>query len=330
MKRREFIALLGGAAAAPMLLPHAARAQRPAMQTVGYLMSRSAEDAAHLAEAFRHGLRDGGFIEGQNLKIEYRWGGGDFARLPAMARELVAHPVAVLAASGGEPAATAAKAATSTIPIVFGMSGDPIKMGLAASFNRPGRNATGVHVLTTQIEPKRLGLLHELVPQAKTVATFVNANFPAAEGQLKDLQEAAPQVGLNLRVFRVGNDRDIDTAFEAIAKERIGALAVAGSPYFDTRRTKIAALAEHHRVPAIYHLREYAVSGGLMSYGVSLREVHTQIGRYAGQILKGAKPGDLPIMLPSKFELVINLKAAKALGLTIPQTLLANADEVIE
>jgi len=329
MKRRQFIALLGGAATAALTPPLSAHAQQP-MPVVGYLMSRSAADAPHLAEGFRRGLRDAGFIEGQNVRIEYRWGDGDFARLPAMARELARLPVAILAATGGEPSVMAAKAATSTIPIVFAMSGDPIKMGLAASFNRPGRNATGVHVLNTQIEPKRLGLLHELVPQVKTVGVFLNVNFSSAEAQLMDLQQAAPQVGLNLHVFRIGADRDIDTAFETIAKERIGALFVAASPYFDTRRAKITALAEHYRVPTISQFREYAVAGGLMSYGINIAAVHRQVGLYTGQILKGAKPGDLPIVLPSKFELVINLKTAKAIGLTVPPTLLARADEVIE
>jgi putative ABC transport system substrate-binding protein len=330
MKRREFIALVGGAAALPMVLPLTARGQRSAMPVVGYLMSRSAEDASHLAEAFRQGLRDSGSVDGQDFRVEYRWGNGQFDQLPAMAKELVQLPVAVLAATGGEPTAAAAKAATSIIPIVFGMSGDPVKMGLAESFNRPGRNATGVYVINTQIEPKRLGLLRDLVPEAKTVGVFINASFSPAAGQLRDLQQAAPQAGLELRVFRISADRDIDNAFEAIAKERLPALAVAASPYFDTRRTKLTALAEHYRVPTIFQFREYAVAGGLMSYGIDIATVHRQVGVYTGQILKGAKPADLPIMLPSKFEFVINLKTAKAIGLTIPPTLLARADEVIE
>jgi putative ABC transport system substrate-binding protein len=329
MKRREFIALLGGAAAAPLVSPRVARAQQP-IPVVGYLMSRSAADAAHLGEAFRNGLRDGGFIDGQNVKVEYRWADGDFARLPAMAQELARIPVAVLAAVGGNPSVMAAKAATSTIPTVFAMSGDPIKLGLAASFNRPGGNVTGVSVLTTTLEPKRLGLLHELVPKATTVAAFVNAGFPGVEGQVQDLQHAATQVGLELHIIRISTDHDIEAAFETIVRERIGALAVAGSPFFDTRRERIAELAARTRVPAIYHFREYAVSGGLISYSTDIREAHQQVGRYTAQILKGTKPGDLPIVLPSKFELVINLKTAKALGLEIPPTLLARADEVIE
>jgi putative ABC transport system substrate-binding protein len=224
----------------------------------------------------------------------------------------------------------AAKAATSTIPTVFAMSGDPIELGLAASFNRPGGNVTGVSVLTTSLEPKRLGLLHELVPKATTVAAFVNLGFPGVEGQVQDLQKAAIQAGLTLHIIRIRTEQDIEAAFDTIVRERIDALTVAGSPFFDTRREKIAELAARTRVPAIYHFREYAVSGGLISYSTDIREAHRQVGRYAAQILKGTKPGDLPIVLPSKFELVINLKTAKALGLEIPPTLLARADEVIE
>ena len=328
MKRREFIALVGGTVAAPLAGRLAARAQP--MPVVGFLMSRSAADAAHLAEAFRHGLSEAGFTEKRNLTVEYRWADGDFARLPAMAQELARIPVAVLAAVGGNPSVMAARAATSTIPLVFAMSGDPVKLGLAASFNRPGGNATGVNVLTTKLEPKRLGLLHELVPTVTAVAAFVNANFSEAENQVLDLQEAAPQAGVTLRIFHIGTDSDIETAFETIVRERIGALTVAGSPYFDTRREKIAELAARARVPAIYHFREYAVSGGLMSYSTNIREVYRQVGLYTGQILKGAKPGDLPVVVPAKFEFVINLKTAKVLGLTIPPNLLARADEVIE
>jgi putative ABC transport system substrate-binding protein len=328
MKRRDFLALVTGAATA-LVATSLARAQQ-AMPIVGYLQSRSAADAAHLAQAFQRGLRDEGFIDGQNVRVEYRWADGDFKRLPALVQELIRVPVAVLAATGGVPSAEAAKAAVSTVPVIFAMSGDPIKMGLAASFNRPGGNATGVQVLTTSLEPKRLGLLHELVPQATTIGVLIDQNHPAIESQLRDLQQAAPQAGVKLRELRVTVDRDIDTAFETMAKERVGAVAVAGSPYLDTRRSKIIALTDHYRVPAIYHFREYPVSGGLMSYGIDILEVHRQVGLYAGQILKGAKAGDLPIMLPTKFEFVINLRAAKAIGLTIPPTLLARADEVIE
>jgi len=330
MNRRELIALFGGAAAMPMAWPQSARTQQQPMPVVGYLMSRTAAASVYLADAFRRGLRETGFIEGQNVKIEFRWADGHFDRLPTMAKELAAVPVAVLVAVGGEPAAIAAEAATTTIPIVFGIGDDPVKLGLVASFNRPGRNATGMSILTTTLEPKRLGLLHELVPQAETVAVFINVNFSPAESQLKDLQQAAPQTGVKLRVFRIGTSRYIEAAFEAIARERIGALAVASSPFFDSQRTTIIALAARYAVPAIYQFREYPAAGGLMSYGIDLPEVHHQIGLYAGRILKGEKVGDLPIMQPTKFEFVINLKTAKALGLTIPPGLLSIADEVIE
>jgi putative tryptophan/tyrosine transport system substrate-binding protein len=330
MKRREFIALFGGAAAAPLAFPYSASAQQPAMPVVGYLQSRSAAGASHLMAAFREGLQDSGFIDGQNVRIEFRWGDGHFDRMPALAKELAAIPVAVLAATGGEPVVMSAKAAASTIPLVFAMSGDPIKLGLATSFNRPGRNATGVNILTTALEPKRLGLLRELAPLATTLAAFVHAHLPQIEGQVNDLQQAAAQTGVKLHLFRISTERDIDAAFETIAREKMGALAVAGSPFFDTHHTNIIALAARHAVPASYHFREYVESGGLMSYGIDIRDAHRQVGRYTGQILKGAKAGDMPIMLPSKFEFVINLKTAKALNLTISPTVLARADEVIE
>jgi ABC-type uncharacterized transport system substrate-binding protein len=324
MRRRDFIAGLGGAAA----LPLAARAQQSPV--VGWLISRSSADAAHLAEAFRQGLRENGLIDGATVKIEYRWADGDFRRLPAMARELVQLPVTVLAAVGGPPSVVAAKAATSSIPLVFAMSADPISMGLAASFNKPGGNATGVHIFNTQLEPKRLGLMHDLLPQTKTVGVLVHAESITVENQLKDLHTASQQVGLQLRIFRITNDRDIDLAFETLAREKLNALIMAASPFFDPRAGKVATLAEHYRIASIFQFREYVAAGGLMSYGVDISETHRQVGRYVGQIIKGAKPADLPIVVPSKFEFVINLKTAKAIGLTVPATLLARADEVIE
>jgi putative ABC transport system substrate-binding protein len=328
MRRRSFLTLLGGAATA---WPVVARAQRNEVPVVAYLMSRSESDAAYLAAGFREGLRTGGgFIEGHNIKIEYRWANGQMSRLPVMAQELVHIPVSVIAAVGGEPAVMAAKSATSTIPIVFAMSGDPVKLRVAESFNRPGLNATGIYVFTTTMEPKRLGLLHEVAPHVKSIAAFINEGFPSAEAQLSDMQEAAKQIDVRLRVFRVDKDREIDAAFVAIATEQIGALAVAASPYFDTRREKIVTLAEHQRVASIYHFREYAAAGGLMSYGVDIRDAHRQVGIYTAQILRGAKVADLPIVQPTKFEFVINLRTARALGLTVPATLLARADEVIE
>jgi putative ABC transport system substrate-binding protein len=326
VNRRKVITLFGGTAAA---WPLAASAQQ-SMPRIGFLNSRSSADTTPMVAAFQRGLREAGFAEGDNVRIEYRWADGHFERLPALARELVQIPVSVLVAVGGEPSPMAAKAASADTPIVFAMSSDPVARGLASSFNRPGANATGVNILTTTLEPKRLGLLHELVPQAHTVGAFVNSNFAPAEGQVRDLQQAATQADVQLRIFRVGTQADIEAAFDDIVRDGISALAVAGSPFFDTQRANIIALAARHGVPASYHLREYAEAGGLMSYGIDLPDVYRQVGLYTGQILKGAKAGDLPITQPTKFELVINLKTAKTLGLAVPPTILATADEVIE
>ena len=262
--------------------------------------------------------------------IEYRWAIGQYDRLPAMAAELARRPVAIFATTGGEPSALAAKAATSTIPIVFLIGGDPVKLGLVASYNRPGGNATGMNILTATMEPKRLGLLRELVPQAATIGILLNPNFQPAAGQLRDLQEAGRVIGQKLHVLHAGTDRDLDASFETIAQQRIAALVVTADPFFDTRRDKLVALAAHHAVPTIYHFREFAAAGGLMSYGIDSLETYRQVGVYAGQILKGAKPADLPVLQPTKFETVINLKTAKALGVKISDNLLSLADEVIE
>ena len=325
LKRREFITLLGGATAWPL----AARAQQPAMPVIGFLGVRSPDDTVTLA-AFRRGLNEGGFVEGQNVMVEYRWAIGQYDRLPAQAAELVQKPVAVLVSAGGEPAALAAKAATSIIPIVFTIGDDPVKLGLVASYNRPGGNLTGINIFTTTLEAKRLGLLHELVPQAAAIGVLLNANFPAAERQLRDVQGAARAIGLQIHALRANIDREIEVAFETVASQRIAALAVAASPFFTTRRDKIVALAARHAVSTMYTAREYAVDGGLMSYGIDVPDVYRQIGLYAARILKGEKPADLPVMQPTKFELVINLKTPKALGLQIPDKLVAIADEVIE
>jgi putative ABC transport system substrate-binding protein len=327
MKRREFITLVGGAAA---IWPLAARAQHSAMPVIGFLSTRSPEDIPHLLAAFRRGLAENGYVEGQNVAIEYRWALGQYDRLPALAAELAGRPLVVFVTAGGEPAALAAKAATSTIPIAFVIGGDPVKVGLAASYNRPGGNATGISILTSTLDAKRLGLLHELAPQAATVGALLNPNFPGFEGQLKDMQEAGRSIGVQIFVLRASDDREVEAIFETVAQQRIPALAVGADPFFDTRRDKLVALAARHAVPAMYHFREFAAAGGLMSYGIDISEVWRQVGVYAGRILKGAKPADLPVLQPTKFEFVLNLKTAKALGLIIPSGVLAIADEVIE
>jgi putative ABC transport system substrate-binding protein len=328
IRRREFIALLGGGAAATW--PLVARAQQPAIPVIGFLSTRSPEDIPYLVAAFRGGLAENGYVEGENVTIEFRWALGQYDRLPALVAELASRPVVVFVTGGGEPAALAAKAATSTIPIVFIIGGDPVKIGLAASYNRPGGNATGISILTSTLDPKRLGLLHDLVPQVATVGALFNPNFPGFEGQLKDLQEAARAIGLQIFVLRASDDREVEAVFETVAQQRILALVVGADPFFDTRRDKLVALAARHAVPAMYHFREFAAAGGLMSYGIDISEVWRQVGVYAGRILKGAKPADLPVMQPTKFEFVINRKTAKALGLAIPAGLLSFADEVIE
>jgi putative ABC transport system substrate-binding protein len=325
MRRREFITLFGRAAAA---WPLAARAQQSGIPVIGYLSVRSSDN--YLVEALRRGLRETGYIEGQNLAIEYRWATGQYDRMPAMAAELARRPVTVLVTAGGEPAALAAKAATSIIPIVFVIGGDPVKVGLVASYNRPGGNATGTSILTSTLEPKRLGLLHELVPQATTIAVLLNPNFQASEGQERDVQEAGRALGVHIHILRASSDRDIEAAFEIVAQQRIAALAVGADPFFDTRRDTLVALAARQMVPAIYHFREFAAAGGLVSYGIDVSDSHRQIGVYVGQILKGAKPAELPVLQPTKLELIINIKSARALGLQVPDKLLALADEVIE
>ena len=326
IRRREFIVTLGGAAAWPL----AARAQQPAMPVVGYLSARSPEDTAHLVKAFRRGLSEAGFIEGQNVTVEYRWALGQADRLPGLAADLIGKPVTLFVTTGGESAALAAKAATSTIPIAFIIGGDPVKLGLAATYNRPGANATGISILTETLEPKRLELLRELVPQARTIGAFLDPNFPLHERQLRDVREAARALDLQVQELRVSTDADIELAFETVARQRIAAVLVAARPFFDTRRDKLVTLAARHAVPTMYAFREFPAAGGLISYGVDARVVYRQIGVYAGGILKGEKPAELPILQPTKYELVINLKTAKALGLKVPLTLQVAADEVIE
>jgi putative tryptophan/tyrosine transport system substrate-binding protein len=326
MKRRQFITLLGSAAAA---WPIAAGAQQPAMSVIGFLSSRSPDESKHLVAAFRAGLQTSGYVEDQNVAIEYRWAEGQYGRLPALAADLVRRGVAVLVTTGGEPSALAAKAATSTIPIVFTVGGDPVKVGLVASLNRPGGNATGISLLTTAPEAKRLGLLNELVPTAAIFGVLINPNYQEAEAQSREVHEAA-RASRQIQIVNAGNDRDLEAAFATFVQQRAAALLVSADPFFDTRRDRIVALAAQSKLPAIYQFRDFAIAGGLMRYGISITDGYRQVGIYTGQVLKGAKPADLPIHQSIKFELVINLKTAKALGVKISDNLLSIADEVIE
>jgi len=323
MRRREFLGVMGAGLAAS---PYVARAQQP-MPVIGYLSSRSAGETAALVAAFRKGLGEAGFTEGQNVAIEYRWADGQYDRLPAMAAEFARQGVAVLVTTGGEPSALAAKAATSTIPIVFTVGGDPVKIGLVQSLNRPGG---GVSLLTTAPESKRLGLLHELVPGAKAVGVLIDPYYREAEAQERELREAAGTIGQPIHIAYAKSDAELEQAFQTLVRQGADALLVGADPFFDTRRDRIIAFAAEHRLPAIYQFREHVAGGGLMSYGVDLPAGYRQVGNYAGQILKGTKPADLPIVQSIKFEFVINLKTAKNLGLEVPAMLLARADEVIE
>jgi putative tryptophan/tyrosine transport system substrate-binding protein len=323
--RWEFITLLGGAAAA---LPFSARAQQPATPVIGFLSSRSPDESKHLVNAFRAGLHTGGYVEGESVAIEYRWAEGEYDRLPALAIDLVRRAVAVLVTTGGEPSALAAKSATSTIPIVFAVGGDPVRSGLVASLSRPGGNATGVSLLTTETEAKRLGLLSELVPSAAVIGVLINPQGAGAQSQ--EVQEAARAIGRQVRIANAGNDRELEVAFSTLVQQRANALLVGADPFFDTRRDRIVALAAQFKLPAIYQFRDYAVAGGLMSYGISITDGYRQVGIYTGRVLKGTKPADLPIYQSIKFEAVVNLKTAKALGLSIPDSVLVLADDVIE
>jgi putative tryptophan/tyrosine transport system substrate-binding protein len=324
MKRREFISLLGGVAAWPL----AARAEQT-IPLIGFLYTdQTSSEAAPFIAAFHQGLREAGFIEGQNVTVEYRWVGRQYDRLPAIAAEMVHRQVAVIV--GNTPPALAAKKATSTIPIVFFSGTDPVKLGLVASFNRPGGNATGVSFWSSALEAKRLGLLHELLPQATVIAALVDPNFLTTAGQLEDLQNAARAVGKQIRVLRVSTEKELDNGFATFAQQRPDALIVAAAPFFTARRKELVALADRHRLAAIYSWREFPAAGGLMSYGASFTDAFRQVGVYTGRILNGEKPADLPVLQPTKYELIINTTTAKALGLNVPDRLLALADEVIE
>jgi putative ABC transport system substrate-binding protein len=325
MRRREFIAVLGGAAAA---LPLAARAQQSGMPVIGFLNSRAPGDDPHLLAAFRRGLEDSGFVEGQNVAIEYRFAENQYDRLPALAADLVRRQVAVIAAN--TPAMLPAKAATATIPIVFLTGSDPVKIGVVASLNRPGGNITGVSILNVEIGPKRLELLHELVPTATIIAVLVNPTNPTAETLSKDAQAAARALGLKLHVLHASSERDFDTVFASVVQLRAGGLVITSDAFFISRTKALAALTIRHAIPAIFQYRAFAAAGGLMSYGPNDADGFRLVGVYAGRILKGEKPANLPVQQSTKVDLIINLKTAKALGITFPLTLLGRADEVIE
>jgi len=326
MRRREFITVLSGAVA----WPFSARAQQRAVPVVGFMHILSPENVPQFVPAFRQGLNEQGFVEGQNLAVEYRWAHGQYDRLPDLAADLVRRKVAVLAATGGQPSPQVAIAATQTIPIVFTTNGDPVKEGLVASLNRPGGNVTGITIFGPDAVAKRLQLLHDLVPKALAVAYLMNPANPNVDLELSAAQDAAHSLGMELHVFRASNESELESVFADMAQQQLGALVGASDTFLFGRRDQIVSLAAHYRIPAIYYLRPFVQAGGLMAYGNSLVDAYRLVGIYVGQILKGEKPGDLPVLQATKFEFVINLKTAKELGLTVPTSMQLLADEVIE
>jgi ABC-type uncharacterized transport system substrate-binding protein len=327
MRRREFIALLGGVAAT---WPLPADAQKPAMPVIGFLNPASLQPWENYVTGFRAGLKQVGYVDGQNVTIEFRWAEGHYDRLPAMAADLVRRKVAVLVATGGAPTIVAAKAATSTIPIVFTIGVDPVRLGFVTSLSRPGGNITGVSLFISALEGKRLGLLRALVPGVQLIAVLLNPNRPDHASQLGEVQEAARAFGQQIHILLASNESAINAAFATVVQLRAGAMLVGGDPYFNSQRDKIIALVARHSIPAIYEEREHALAGGLMSYGTNIADGYRQVGVYAGRILNGEKPADLPVVQATKFEFVINLKTAKALGIEVPPNLSAEANEIIE
>jgi putative ABC transport system substrate-binding protein len=328
MRRREVIKLLGGAVAAG---PLAARAQQPGMPVVGFVNGRSPEASVRIAGAFQRGLNEAGYVEGQNVTVEYHWLNGQYERLPSLMADLVRRRVAVIATPGSNPAALAAKAATTTIPIIFGVSEDPVRLGLVANLARPGGNATGINFFVAEVLAKRLGLLHELVPKAFRIAVLVNpANAPNAEATLRDIPDAARAIGLQIQVLNASTSREIEAAFATLVRERADALFVGPDGFLASRRVQFATLAARHLIPTAHATREAVEAGGLMSYGSDIADMFRQAGVYTGQILKGIKPADLPVLQSTKFEFVINLQTARALGLEVPNSIQLLADEVIE
>ena len=328
MRRREFIKISALTSATAFLRP--ASAQQAATPVIGFLSGRGAQDSAYLVDAFRDGLREVGYSEGETVTIVYRWANGDYSRLRGLASELLARNVRVLVAVGGDSSAKAAKEATSTVPIVFGMGNDPVKAGLVGSLSRPGGNATGFTLLTGRLEAKRVGLLQEIMPPGSSLGTLMDPNFLLAADNLHDIENAARSIRRELIVCKAGNDAEIESAFAMFAGQKVGAVLVAAAPFFDTRRQRIIALAAQRRIPAMYQFREFAVAGGLMSYGPRIADSYRQAGNYAGRILRGARPSDLPVLQSERFELIINMRTANVLELSIPNAMQLLADEVIE